>query len=142
MKCSLTIDDVVEEIKYNGVTLTVKGQLNRWIKEKTISFESCDNKNPGKLSVKGRDNNTRNNCHAGGMLLHCKASDTTSPWHNFKSGVDYWLDENGAVPCQNSWISTSRHSSRYAFIAVLKKLGAKGIWAPRQNVILTGTPPS
>ena len=138
MKCSLTVDDVVEEVKYNGVTLAVQGQLNYMYKEKTISFESCDKKNPGKLSIKGRDNNRNNNCYLGGLLLHCKASDTTSPWNNFKSGVDHWLDENGAVPCQNSWIS---HADRNPFIAVLRKLGAKGIWAPRQNVVLTGSPP-
>ena len=142
MKCSFTVDNVIEEVKYNGVTLEVDGQLNDWRKENTISFESCDAKDPGKLSIKGRDYNSNNNCYWGGLLLHCKASDTTSPWHNFNSGVDHWLDENGAVPCQKSWISTSHRSSRYAFIAVLKKLGAKGIWAPRQNVILTGTPPS
>ena len=145
VKCSLTVDNVIQEVKYNGVKLAVQGALNRYTEEKTISFESCDNKNPGKLSVKGRDSESGvDNCKWGGLILHCKASDTTSPWHNFKSGVDHWLDENGAVPCQNSfsWISTSRHSSRYAFIAGLKKLGAKGIWAPRQNVILTGTPPS
>ena len=138
MKCYLTVDDVVEEIKYNGVTLAVQGQLNDVRKEKTISFESCDNKKPGKLSIKGRDNNRNNNCYHGGLLLHCEASDKTSPWHNFKSGVDHWLDENGAVPCQNSWIS---HADRNPFIAVLRKLGAKGIWAPRQNVVLTGSPP-
>ena len=124
---------------YNDeVTLTVDGQLNDWMKEKTISFESCDPKDPGILSIKGRDYNTNNNCEMGGLLLHCKASDTTSPWHNFKSGVDHWLDENGDVPCQNDLLFPS---SSYGFIVALNSLGAKKIWAPRQNVVLTGSPP-
>ena len=138
MKCSFTVDNVIEEVKYNGVTLEVDGQLNDWRKENTISFESCDAKDPGKLSIKGRDYNSNNNCYWGGLLLHCKASDTTSPWHNFKSGVDHWLDENGDVPCQNDLLFPS---SSYGFIVALNSLGAKKIWAPRQNVVLTGSPP-
>ena len=56
MKCSFTVDNVVQEVKYNGVTLAVSGTLNDWTKEKNIEFESCDKKDPGKLSIKGRDN--------------------------------------------------------------------------------------
>ena len=138
MKCSFTVDNVVQEVKYNGVTLAVSGTLNVWTKEKIIEFESCDKKDPGKLSIKGRDYNSNNNCYWGGLLLHCKASDTTSPWHNFKSGVDHWLDENGDVPCQNDLLFPS---SSYGFIVALNSLGAKKIWAPRQNVVLTGSPP-
>ena len=118
--------------------LAVKGQLNVLHKEKTISFESGDKKNPGKVRIKGRDNNRNNNCYLGGLLLHCKASDTTSPWNNFKSGVDHWLDENGDVPCQND---KAFPNYNFPFIVTLNNLGAKKIWAPRQNVILTGSPP-
>ena len=138
MKCSFTVDNVVQEVKYNGVTLAVSGTLNDWTKEKIIEFESCDKKDPGKLSIKGRDYNSNNNCYWGGLLLHCKASDTTSPWHNFVSGVDHWLDEFGAVPCQNDLLFPS---STWGFIVTLNGLGAKKIWAPRQNVVLTGSPP-
>ena len=140
MKCSFTVDNVVQEVKYNGVALAVDGQLNDWRKENTISFESCDAKDPGKLSIKGRDYNSNNNCYWGGLLLHCKASDTTSPWHNFKSGVDRWLDENDDEPCQNDLLFPSVHWAP-EFIRVLNSLGAKKIWAPRQNVVLTGYPP-
>ena len=131
MKCLLTVDNVM--------SLAVQGQLNNWQKEKTISFESCDNKDPGKLTIKGKDYDSgKDNCIWGGLLLHCKASDTTSPWNNFKSGVDHWLDENGDVPCQND---KGFSNFNIPFIVTLKNLGAKKIWAPRQNVILTGSPP-
>ena len=106
---------MVEEVKYNEVTLTVDGQLNDWMKENTISFESCDPKDPGILSIKGRDYNTNNNCEMGGLLLHCWASDTTSPWHNFKSGVDRWLDENDDEPCQNDLLFPA-YGGTYPFI--------------------------
>ena len=137
--CIFTVDNEIEEVKYNNVTLTVDGQLDDWMKENKISFESCDPKDPGILSIKGRDYNTNNNCEMGGLLLHCWASDTTSPWHNFKSGVYYWLDENGDAPCQNDLLFPSVNWAP-GFIKSLNSWGAKKIWAPRQNVVLTGSP--
>ena len=139
VKCSLTLDNEVQEIKFNDEVLVVEGQLNDWSQKKSIAFKSCDIDNPGKLVIKGRDWNTNNNCKMGGLLLHCSASDTTNPWHNFKSGIENWKDENGDDPCQNDLLFPA-YGRTYPFIQDLNTLGAKKIWAPRQNVVLTGTP--
>ena len=41
-------------------------------------------------------------CSLAGFMLICKASSTSSSWHNFVSDVDHWKDENGETPCINS----------------------------------------
>ena len=63
MTCSFTIDNYVESATYNGNTLTITtdaeylenlGYTNlAW--EKSVNFESCDDGNPGTLSIKGSD---------------------------------------------------------------------------------------
>ena len=61
MTCSFTVDNYVESATYNGNTLTIStdavyvenlGYRNLdW--EKSVDFESCDDGNPGTLSIKG-----------------------------------------------------------------------------------------
>ena len=41
-------------------------------------------------------------CSLAGFMLICKASSTSSTWHNFVSDADHWKDENGETPCINS----------------------------------------
>ena len=136
--CSLTVDNEVVEIFYNNTKLTVKGDLNDWRKEKTITFENCDGRYPGKLTIKGKDLETGNqNCVTAGLLLHCVASDKTSPWHNFVSAQDHWKDSKGEKPCQNNG---GMYSLDFSVTTKLKTLGAKKIWAPRQQVKLIGEP--
>ena len=134
VQCSLTVDDVVKEVHYNQDKLAVVGDLNDWRKEKTISFESCDQNEPGTLTVRGKDYNMFFNCNKGGLLLHCTASDETSPWHNFKSDAEHWTVENGEL-CQKDfegWLPP--------FINNLEQLGAKKIWAAKREVTLIGSP--
>ena len=139
VECSLTVDDRVVKVLYNDQELEVQGgQLYKWQAEKTITFESCDSWNPGQLSIKGEDVNKKLNCVFGGLMLHCTASDTNSPWHNFKSDNVHWTDENGEKPCQNN---DGIYSLYHPTSKKLREKGAKKIWAPRQTVTLIGTPP-
>ena len=139
VECSLTVDDRVVKVLYNDQELEVQGgKLDRWQAMKTITFESCDSWNPGQLSIKGEDVNKKLNCVFGGLMLHCTASDTNSPWHNFKSDNIHWTDENGKKPCQNN---VGIYSLPQPTCSKLREKGAKKIWAPRQTVTLIGTPP-
>ena len=57
----MTIDNIVESVKYNGDALTITSDdLSNWQKLKTIEFESCFDSNPGKLQVKGSDGDEGN----------------------------------------------------------------------------------
>ena len=97
----MTVDDVIQEVKYNQGKLSVSGgRLNSWKYEKLIHFQSCNKHDPGTLTIQGLDNNKDDNCRKGGLLLHCVASDRRSLWHNFKSDVIHWRDEKGLPPCQ------------------------------------------
>ena len=54
--CSFTIDNIAESAKYNGDSLTITtNDLNDWKEEKTVTFESCYDGSPGKLTIKGSD---------------------------------------------------------------------------------------
>ena len=118
--------------------MTIKGDINNWPIEKNISFYSCDVTNPGKLKIEGVDYNSKDHCTWGGLLLHCTASDQTSPWHGFKSDTIQWKDENGNEPCSNN--GGMIHAGMPSFMKRLRQSGAKKIWANRQKVILTGSP--
>ena len=55
--CSFTIDNVVDSASYGGNTLTITSDdLSDWSKEKSVTFESCDDSSPGTLEIKGSDN--------------------------------------------------------------------------------------
>ena len=65
MTCSFTIDNYVpaDSVTYNGNTLTITTDAvymedlgyKNFALEKTVNFESCDDSNPGFLSIKGSD---------------------------------------------------------------------------------------
>ena len=135
----MTIDDKVLEAQYNNFGLPITGTLNNWSEEKTISFYSCDVTNPGKLSITGFDNNSVEHCSWGGLLLHCTASDQTSPWHNFKTDMDHWRVENGNELCSNNE-GMMGVNPLPEFMQKLREYGAKKIWANRQKVTLIGSP--
>ena len=42
------------------------------------------------------------NCKTGGFMLMCTESRTSSPWHNFVSDTDHWVDGTGSTPCLNN----------------------------------------
>lgn len=134
----LTVDDELHYVKYNDGILQVFGDLSDWRSIKSISFESL-NDNPGTLEIKGEDKTSSgNNCHTGGLLLHCRSNDTMSPWHNFVSdNSSDWKDGFNFTPCKrNSGIMDAAYVTAYFF----KSLSVNKIWADRPIATLTVTP--
>ena len=129
---------------YNGVSLPVTGVANNWQKENSFTFQSCDACEPGELVIKGKDyDSTRPNCIWGGMILHCTAVDTSSPWHNFVSDTIHWKVSDGSTPCTNSGgMIPHAAGANINFIADLLATGAKKIWSNKQEVTLIGGPKS
>ena len=53
--CTFTVDNVVNSVKYNDNLLQISGgSVNNWRQEKVISFQSCDDRSPGILEIKGK----------------------------------------------------------------------------------------
>jgi len=136
VKCSLTIDNRVDSVSYNGLELAVTGTLDNYLIEKSFNFNSCDQYRPGVLTIKGFDTNLarEDNCWYGGLLLHCIANDISNPWHNFVTDQTHWKVSDGSTPCSknNGWIS-------YHF-KKMKDAGAIKIWSNAKRVTLIGTP--
>ena len=126
---------------YNGASLPVTGVLNNWQKENSFTFQSCDHCNPGELVIKGYDYNSWNNCVWGGLILHCTAVDTSSPWHNFVSDTIHWKVGDGSIPCTNNGgMIPHAAGANINFIADLLAAGAKKIWSNTKQVALIGGP--
>jgi len=146
--CKLTVDNEIKTVSYNGITLSVTGDKRNWQKENTIQFETGKQANTNRLTVgvlriEGEDWELNNgaNCIWGGLLLHCQAEDTSSPWHNFKSDTDHWQTLDGSEVCSNSEGFVSiRHSGNIPFIRSLLASGAKKIWSDQKKVTLIGSP--
>ena len=145
VKCSITIDNYVVSVSYNGVNLEIEGnERNTWMDEKTFEFSSCDNAYPGTLIVKGSEHSNSNSYCKGisGMILHCAATDTTSPWHNFVSDGTNWKSQEGTevcVPTNAAFVNVGRN--KYDWFRKMVDAGAQAIWAEAKEVSLVGTPP-
>ena len=138
VNCSLTIDNYIKSVSYNGLELAVTGPLTSYQKENSFNFKACDRYKPGVLTIKGHDTNSENNCVYGGLLLHCIANDISNPWHNFVTDQTHWKVSDGSTPCtdDNGWIV--RRTDTY--IKKMKDAGAIQIWSNAQTVTLIGTP--
>jgi len=139
VNCSLTIDNRVDSVAYNGLELAVFGILDDTVQENFFNFNSCDRYLPGALTIKGFDTSSSasvavNHCYYGGLLLHCIANDIRNPWHNFVTDQTHWKVSDGSTPCtqDNEWISI--HFKK------MKDAGAIKIWSNAQSVTLIGKP--
>ena len=149
VQCVFTVDNVVKSVTYNDNPLAIIGNANNWRTKKEISFESCAEDIsgvngvrltlPGKLTITGRDQNDSDHCKWGGLLLHCTASQNSSPWHNFVSDATNWKDKNGNTPCQNDEVFPQTGAG-IPFIDFLNQKGAKKIWTKEKTVTLMGSP--
>jgi len=137
--CSFTVDDIVNSVKYNDVSLAITGG-SIWEEEKVISFQSCCDNCPGVLEIKGTDDNIDNHCYNAGLLLRCTASRSSSPWHNFISDTIYWKVENDEIPCQDDGNFPINAGAGIPFIAAMNSFGAKKIWNNKKYATLRGSP--
>ena len=114
--------------------MEILGTLSSWNVVKTISFVSCGD--PGTLVIAGKGNQGK--CNADGMILHCTANETTTPWHNFVSNATYWQDGDGLAPCERN--TGGYLDSGRPFLDDMLAAGAFSIWQDRKEVTLIGTP--
>ena len=77
MTCYFTIDNYVDSATYNGNSLTIitdaayvenLGYSNLAL-EKLVNFESCDDGNPGQLSIKGSNAEVNSGTYLNGFFL-------------------------------------------------------------------------
>ena len=90
VNCSLTIDNRIDSVSYNGLEMAVTGPLT----------DSCDQSHryePSVLGIEGWDYQTENDCLYGGLLLHCIANDISNPWHNFVTDQTHWKLSDGRL---------------------------------------------
>ena len=140
----MTIDNTVDSVSYNGYVLQVEGNMNDWKKEKTFKFSSCYNNNPGELIINGTDSDKSEHCLRGGMMLLCAAADQTSPWHNFGSDLDNWVDNaNNSTICSDEGSGSFVYNGLENNVQIIEDLhnkGAKKIWVDNNVASLRGTP--
>jgi len=92
ISCVMTIDNVVDSIKYAGQEVSVTGNLQDWSKTKTFSFTPV----PGAaLEIAGRASETNNcGCRCSGLLLACSngfMTDLNGDWQAFGSSSRFDL---------------------------------------------------
>ena len=140
--CSLTIDNIVNSVCYGEICLELEGDLFSFISKKTVEFYSCDNANPGSLVVNGtKPYDYSPFCTKTGLLLHCTAEDTTSPWHNFVSDGINWSSNDGKPICVSNPAEFIVNGQELQWLRDLVEAGAKDIWVEAKEVSLVGTPP-
>ena len=141
VSCSVTVDNVVDGISYEGSELTVSGELGNWRSEKTFNFSTCDRTNPGQLVVNGTDSNSNNFCRNAGMILHCECEDAFNPWHNFITDIENWKVDDGSEPCtEDTGFIPAAINQNIQFITDMIDQGASKIWSDAKVVSLAGTP--
>ena len=131
----------VKLMKENGqlITLDVQGALGTWEEAKTVNFHPGDNDEKGALVIQASDGYAnQDHCKMAGFILHCEATDTTSPWHNFVSHK-YWRSEDSKNLCSDSEAPFLGFNK--AFINTMLNVGAKNVWVDgNKEVTLTGSP--
>ena len=87
--CSMTIDNSIESVKYDGQELTTdSGNVDNWGSVKKYSF--TDAGTSAKLEIYGYEWANCNGCGCAGLGVHCVSDDSNSPWHNFVSDTTHW----------------------------------------------------
>ena len=72
-------------------------------------------------------------------MLMCTASSTSSPWHNFVSDTDHWVDGTGSTPCVNTGGIYPLASGK-PFMASMVSNGAKNIFTSTTDAVFKGSP--
>ena len=74
-------------------------------------------------------------------MLWCTAIRASSPWHNFVSDTERWVDGTGATPClNNGGMYPLGYSETYPFLGTLVANGAKNIFTTTAVATFLGTP--
>jgi len=127
--CNFTVDNIFKAVLYNGEPVkNLTGHREgpwEWSYEKSFQFTQKDPfVRPDNLTI-DNDNYPHNgslpsgllifeglrnlqplhyeHCLWAGLLLHCRATDETSPWHNFVSDKEHWKAEDCSELCTSSF---------------------------------------
>ena len=140
VNCVLTADDFVREVHYNNQPLHVTDIESNWWVQKTVTFIQLAGDDPGYLKIRaeGDDNQA---CQSAGLLVHCKAADPISPWHNFKTNLEDWFSTDGLPLCVNRLDQAYRDYLPNSGLIRLIDAGATNMWVEGSKMVtLTGRP--
>ena len=119
--CRLTVDNVVDQVKYNGKKLNMRGGNPAvWGQAKEISFTPVDG---GKLEIKGHETAGTEGCKHSGLIVECE-SKKHPKWNKWGTNKTEWKTGDDRAVC----ISTSGFNLPGA-----KGYGKK-IWDSNNNV--------
>ena len=120
VKCRFTVDNVVDEVKYNGKKINYTGNSRVWSAAKEFSFTPVPG---GLLEIKGHETRGVAGCKNSGLQLECESSKHPK-WNRWGSNEKDWKTGDGRPVC----ISTS------AFYLPGAKGYGKKIWDSNNNV--------
>ena len=144
--CTIAADNYVMGAKLvheNGITedLTINHDGGaRWEDKKSVSFQQSHIDEQAALMIHAEDGlANQDHCYLAGLLVHCIASDTRSPWDNFLTNLNNWYSEDGKELCSNN--NAAFLTFGVDWIDNMTDYGANHIWvAENQAVNLIGTP--
>ena len=145
VECTIAADDYVMGVKLvyeNGIiedlTINHDGK-GGWNDKKTVSFRQSHINEQAALMIHAEDSNKQDHCYLAGLLVHCIASDTRSPWNNFLTNINNWYSEDGKKLCSNN--NAAFLGSNVDWISNMTDNGANHIWVAENQVVnLIGTP--
>jgi len=126
--CQLTIDNVLDSVKYNGQDVAISGPKSNWNANKVVTFDTVAN---GILEVAGHDSEGGNtgHCATAGFAIQCESED--SFWGAFNSGSNNIQAAGGkdetAQQGYRSWRVPCTSTSGFSLPA---NRGLKKLWAP------------
>ena len=146
VSCAMTADNEIKSVQLiheSGIVedleIQYEGQA-RWEDMKTVSFQQSHINDKAALRIHAEDGvANQDHCYYAGLLLHCTASDSRSPWVNFLTNTDNWYSQDGKELCSNN--SAAFLHFHYDVTNQLTSQGANHIWVENEQVVdLVGTP--
>ena len=129
--CTLTIDNVLDSVKYNGESLSIQGDKDNWKADKTVTFTTT--KDGGTLVVTGHDLGKANNrhCKSAGFQIQCSSDD--SFWGSFTSGSSNIkaAGKNAAAHSFKEFAAPCTSTSKF-YLPANRNL--KKLWAPKSEL--------
>merc|ERR1711998_387373 len=127
--CTLTIDNTLDSVKYNGETLSIEGGApEHWNQDKTVTFTTTED--GGTLMVKGHDSEGGNSghCKSAGFAIQCSSDD--SFWGSFDSGSSNIKAAGGADVDGNSFNAFAAPCTTTSGFYLPANRNLKKLWAP------------
>ena len=104
VRCEITIDNTLGPVVYDGVSLSVSGQMNSWPQSKTFSFTS---RSGATLVLQGFDWEAGNSghCRSAGLAFRCFSSDPV--WNGFSSA------DKSQITGQEAFVTVEKNTATH-----------------------------